>query len=259
MSSETDAVAKQERVPSAVRREQILAAASRVFGERGYVGATTDQVAREAGISQPYVVRMFGGKENLFVAVLDRGLGKLLDAFTGAMSEARAQGDTHQETLTRMGSAYADLIRDRGILLSLMQAFIAAGLPAKFLGLSHVGGETNDLAAIRLFEPSQYHRRVESPGVREHHLFDCFLSCLHLLVLQIRSYLGHNEPTRECATRLPATARAADLKGAKSLTIFLIASRCAAAFLTAIKIVSSPATVPTISPRLARSIVKAAG
>ncbi|MGA0568745.1 TetR/AcrR family transcriptional regulator [Rathayibacter sp. KR2-224] len=129
MSSETDAVAKQERVPSAVRREQILAAASRVFGERGYVGATTDQVAREAGISQPYVVRMFGGKENLFVAVLDRGLGKLLDAFTGAMSEARAQGDTHQETLTRIGSAYADLIRDRGILLSLMQAFIAGHEP----------------------------------------------------------------------------------------------------------------------------------
>jgi TetR/AcrR family transcriptional regulator len=120
---------KQERVSSAVRREQILAAASRVFGERGYVGATTDQVAREAGISQPYVVRMFGGKEKLFIAVLDRALGKLLDAFNGALDLAREKGETHQETMARMGAAYADLIRDRGILLSLMQAFIAGHEP----------------------------------------------------------------------------------------------------------------------------------
>lgn len=120
---------KQERVAGAVRREQILAAASRVFGERGYVGATTDQVAREAGISQPYVVRMFGGKENLFVAVLDRALGKLMDAFNGALSDAKARGENRDETMARMGSAYADLIRDRGILLSLMQAFIAGHEP----------------------------------------------------------------------------------------------------------------------------------
>jgi AcrR family transcriptional regulator len=125
----SDTPAKQERVSSAVRREQILAAASRVFGERGYVGATTDQVAREAGISQPYVVRMFGGKENLFVAVLDRALGKLLDAFNGALADARARGETREETMARMGSAYADLIRDRGILLSLMQAFISGHEP----------------------------------------------------------------------------------------------------------------------------------
>ncbi|MBN8883980.1 MAG: helix-turn-helix transcriptional regulator, partial [Salana multivorans] len=42
------------------RRELVLSAAAEVFGERGYVGATTDAVARAAGVSQPYVVRMFG-------------------------------------------------------------------------------------------------------------------------------------------------------------------------------------------------------
>lgn len=126
-TSETPA--KQERVSSAVRREQILAAASRVFGERGYVGATTDQVAREAGISQPYVVRMFGSKENLFVAVLEGALVKLLDAFNGALADARRKGETRDETMGRMGAAYADLIKDRGILLSLMQAFISGHEP----------------------------------------------------------------------------------------------------------------------------------
>ena len=119
----------QERVPAAVRREQILEAASHVFGERGYVGATTDQVAKAAGISQPYVVRMFGTKENLFVEVLNRALTKLMHAFRGALAEAQAAGEDHAQTLTTMGLAYADLISDRGLLLSLMQGFISGHDP----------------------------------------------------------------------------------------------------------------------------------
>lgn len=119
-----------ERIPSAERREQILAAASLVFGERGYFGATTDQIAKAAGISQPYVVRMFGSKENLFVEVLDRSLEKLLSAFTSGVAEWKADGSPagdsetpHQELARRLGLAYVDLIEDRGLLLSLMQAF----------------------------------------------------------------------------------------------------------------------------------------
>lgn len=113
-----------ERIPAAERREQILAAASRVFGERGYAGATTDQVAQAAGISQPYVVRLFGSKENLFVEVLGRALDKLVGAFRGAIGASVAAGDDVTATGARMGTAYADLITDRGILLSLMQGFI---------------------------------------------------------------------------------------------------------------------------------------
>ncbi|MCU1580821.1 MAG: TetR/AcrR family transcriptional regulator, partial [Microbacteriaceae bacterium] len=47
------------------RRELILEAATRVFGDRGYIGATTNLVAVAAGVSQPYVVRIFGTKEKL--------------------------------------------------------------------------------------------------------------------------------------------------------------------------------------------------
>jgi TetR/AcrR family transcriptional regulator len=125
-----EAKTPQERVAAPVRREQILAAASGVFGERGYVGATTDQVARAAGISQPYVVRMFGSKENLFVEVLDRALGKLVDAFRDALATSRARDEDLAAVKTRLGAAYADLIADRGILLSLMQGFIAGHEPA---------------------------------------------------------------------------------------------------------------------------------
>lgn len=115
---------QSERIPAAERREQILAAASLVFGERGYFGATTDQIAKAAGISQPYVVRMFGTKETLFVEVLARATGKLLDTFSAVIDEWKnASGTAEQELGRRLGSAYVNLVEDRGILLSLMHAF----------------------------------------------------------------------------------------------------------------------------------------
>jgi len=119
-----------ERIPAALRREQILAAASRVFGERGYSGATTDQVAHAAGISQPYVVRMFGTKENLFLEVVARALDKLMTTFREILAEPRPADDDDADSLvSRLGGAYVDLIDDRGILLSLMQAFITGHDP----------------------------------------------------------------------------------------------------------------------------------
>ena len=109
------------------RRELVLTAATEVFGERGYVGATTDAVARAAGVSQPYVVRMFGSKEALFLCVLSRALDRLMDAFSAAI-DAEPQltpADLHH----RIGAAYADLLSDRGLLLSLMHGFVLGADP----------------------------------------------------------------------------------------------------------------------------------
>lgn len=113
------------------RRELVLEAATRVFGERGYVGATTDGVAREAGVSQPYVVRMFGSKSALFAAVLERSLDRLLEMFRAApvaYAEQREQ-DPDAEMMACIGRGYVELLRDRGILLSLMQAFMLGADP----------------------------------------------------------------------------------------------------------------------------------
>jgi AcrR family transcriptional regulator len=121
--------ASADRIPAAERREQILAAASHVFGQRGYAGATTDQVAQAAGISQPYVVRMFGSKENLFVEVLNRARVRLLDAFRAVLADAAAASLPREELVASLGRAYADLIEDRGIVLSLMQGFVIGHEP----------------------------------------------------------------------------------------------------------------------------------
>lgn len=118
---------KSERIPSAERREQILRAAGRVFGARGYAGATTDLVAQEAGISQPYVVRMFGGKDNLLVAVLERAKSRMLETFSRVIAE-RSTKDPH-ELAHRLGVAYVDLIEDDTILMPLMQGYLLGHHP----------------------------------------------------------------------------------------------------------------------------------
>lgn len=52
------------------RRRQIVEAAERIFGEAGYWGATTAQIARQVGISQPALYRYFRSKRELFLEAI---------------------------------------------------------------------------------------------------------------------------------------------------------------------------------------------
>ncbi|MBT0995749.1 TetR family transcriptional regulator [Cellulomonas sp. DKR-3] len=100
------------------RREQILAAARRVFAEGGYA-ATTDEVARAAHVSQPYVVRLFGSKRDLFLEVYRQAADTVVSTLTAA---AAVPGATKES----MGQAYLALIEDRDLLRLLMHGFIAS-------------------------------------------------------------------------------------------------------------------------------------
>ena len=59
------------RMPAAERRTAIVEAALRVFGERSYRAATTAEIARAAGVSEPILYRHFAGKQELYVACLE--------------------------------------------------------------------------------------------------------------------------------------------------------------------------------------------
>jgi AcrR family transcriptional regulator len=122
MTPTTDAATR--RMSSEERRETILAAALAVFGAKGYVGTTTDEVAKAAGVSQPYVVRLFGTKENLFIEALDDALARLLAAFRAA-----ADGTPVEELTARIGHAYVDLLGDRGLHQTLSHAFLLGAHP----------------------------------------------------------------------------------------------------------------------------------
>src|SRR5437588_6793871 len=56
------------RIPRAERERDMLRAAEEVFGERGYHGASMDEIAARAGITKPMLYSYFESKEGLFAA-----------------------------------------------------------------------------------------------------------------------------------------------------------------------------------------------
>jgi AcrR family transcriptional regulator len=114
-----------ERKTKDVRRGEILDAALAEFAEKGYHGASTEDIARRAGISQPYVFRLFGTKKELFRAVVARCFRETLEMFQRA-----AEGLRGKEALQAMGLAYIDRLgSDRWMLRAQMQAYAACDDP----------------------------------------------------------------------------------------------------------------------------------
>src|SRR5215468_9975885 len=113
------------RKSQAERREEILEAAVQEFAEHGYHGGSTEGIARRAGISQPYVFRLFGTKQELFKAVVARCFRETLELFQRA-----AEGKRGQEALEAMGDAYVgQLTADSRHLKLQMQAYAASEEP----------------------------------------------------------------------------------------------------------------------------------
>lgn len=73
----------RRRLPVAERRELIVEAAGRLFGERGYDGTRLDDIAAAAGVTKPILYRHFDSKRELYLALLARhrdDLPSFLDA-----------------------------------------------------------------------------------------------------------------------------------------------------------------------------------
>jgi AcrR family transcriptional regulator len=88
------------------RRTTVLAAAISEFARFGYAGTSTDAIATRAGISQPYLFRLFGTKKDLFLATYDL----VADRIIGAMTRASAGLEGHA-ALDAMGVAYLELMQ----------------------------------------------------------------------------------------------------------------------------------------------------
>src|SRR6266545_4652109 len=73
---ETQSVTRPRRLSRAERRaqtrEELLEAAARVFARKGYAGASVDDIAEEAGFTVGALYSNFEGKQDLFLAALER-------------------------------------------------------------------------------------------------------------------------------------------------------------------------------------------
>lgn len=109
---------------AADRREAILEAACQEIARNGFAGATTADVARRAGISQPYVFRFFPTKKDLCLAVIDRCLSRILRDWEGAVPNP---GETRLQTL---GRTYVESLSERRAELMVhLHAYASADDP----------------------------------------------------------------------------------------------------------------------------------
>jgi len=83
---------KTKRMPRAVREQQMLDAAVRTFGQRGYMAASMDEIAELAGVSKPLVYLYLNSKEDLFTACIRRE-GQALTEAVRAGVDTRSSAD----------------------------------------------------------------------------------------------------------------------------------------------------------------------
>ena len=115
-------MAQATRQTAEERREEVLAAAVDEFARAGFHGASTDAIARSAGISQPYLFRLFGSKKELYVAVVRRCFRRTLETMQQA-----AEGLRGEDALAAMAAAYGELLsNDPTMLQSQLQTYAAA-------------------------------------------------------------------------------------------------------------------------------------
>jgi len=116
--------ATQARMDPDERRDQVIAAALVEFAERGLAGTSTEAIAVRAGISQPYLFKMFGTKLDLFIAASRRCFDNVAQTFSAA-----SEGLAGEEALNAMGHAYYGLIADRANLMAQLQMYAACNDP----------------------------------------------------------------------------------------------------------------------------------
>ena len=113
-----------QRKSAEERREEIVGHALRHFAQGGYHGTSTEAIARDAGISQPYLFRLFKTKRELFLTCNDVSNERILDTFRAA-----AARPSPAARWRRWARPTSQLLGDRDRLLFQMQSYAACSDP----------------------------------------------------------------------------------------------------------------------------------
>jgi AcrR family transcriptional regulator len=104
------------RAPGAAsRREELLAAATRLFRERGYRAVSMEDIGASAGIAGPSIYRHFASKADILVAAGYRMADRLTMDASRALHEAADPADA----LDRLVASYVDTVRSSGNLMAV--------------------------------------------------------------------------------------------------------------------------------------------
>jgi AcrR family transcriptional regulator len=165
-----------ERKTAEERRAAVLDAALTEFGDRGFEGASTDAIARAAGISQPYLFRLFGTKKELFIASIEQCFGDTYSRF-----DAAARGLEGEDALHAMGKAYKAMIaEDPRRLREQMQSYAAC--------------DDAEIAAVVRRGFGRLVQLVESKGADPETAMQFFAAGMLINVMASMGVLGGEEP-----------------------------------------------------------------
>jgi AcrR family transcriptional regulator len=110
------------------RRETILDAASALFAERGYHGASLRDISRRVGISHPGMLHHFSSKEVLLGAVIDR-----LEAHAqGLLDSVEAISATPTALLAALGGPWDPRKHSMALLATLSAEVVNPDHPGRY-------------------------------------------------------------------------------------------------------------------------------
>jgi AcrR family transcriptional regulator len=112
------------RMTAEQRRADVMRTAAGAFAQGGYHGTSTEDVARAAGISQPYLFRLFPTKKALFIALIEHSFARVREAFIAAVGDL-----TGEDAMHAMGEQYGEMLRDRDALLLQLHCYAACDDP----------------------------------------------------------------------------------------------------------------------------------
>jgi AcrR family transcriptional regulator len=112
------------RLPAEARRAAVLDTASRVFARCSYRGATTAEIAREAGVTEPILYRHFASKQALYLACIESAWLSVREAW----HEAVAVEPDPRAWTQAMANAFIDFREQRSAVAQLwLQALTESG------------------------------------------------------------------------------------------------------------------------------------
>lgn len=104
-------------------RSRLVRAAGSVFAERGYHGATLDDIVAEAGVSRGALYHYFRNKQDLFLALLH----ELLTAGINEVGTLLEQDDANANTISAAATVFLGRIERDRRWLPLLLEFLAVG------------------------------------------------------------------------------------------------------------------------------------
>ncbi len=168
------------RLTAAQRRDEIERAAIDVFTERGFAGATVEDIVNRAGVTKPMLYRHFESKQDLVMALLERHRDELAAA---ALDALLATADTPlPQRLDAMLDAWFSYVLEHPFVRLLLQDEGTDPDVSALVGELHARQRATDVALLREFAPHLPDPELESLG----ELIRSALSGLGLWVLEHR-------------------------------------------------------------------------